>query len=82
LIETKPTPYVYLPNEILAQIFSYLPIEGGHWFSVMICCRRFNHIGKEVFSPAVNNNVVIRMASEYGLANIVKRLLKDTRYAF
>jgi hypothetical protein len=66
-----------LPEDVLKIIFAYLPFRD--WFNVMITCKKYNRLGRQIFDPSYKNNWPIIQASLLGYTTCVRYLLTDPR---
>src|SRR5205809_1847553 len=67
-----------LPHDIYKEIFSFFTSRSDY-FVIFLVCKLWNQLGIRYLDPSINNNFSIRWASINGHANIVNRLLQDSR---
>lgn len=68
-----------LPRDVIRHIFSFIEFRGSDWLNVLLTCKNWLSEGKVVFDPSIRNNYAILWATENGMVNVVKELLKDKR---
>lgn len=64
-----------LPPEIIKLIFAFMSDIKIDRFNVMLTCRLFNDVGRQVFSSNVDVNVMMKKASVLGNTQCVRLLL-------
>jgi hypothetical protein len=60
-------------------IFAKIPFQDTAWSSILLVCKNWNSIGKELLDPSILNNYLIRREAISGTAETVRSLLECTK---